>query len=276
MRVPPHASALERAIAVTTTGVTAIALGFLILPLLVIVPLSFTAGELLIYPLPGWSLRWYAELTTDAWTQAAWNSVRLAVVTTLVATLLGTLAAYGLHHVRGALRASLFGVLGLPIVVPAVIAAVAVYNVYATLHLVGTFAGVALAHTALAVPFVVFSVSAAMRRLDPQLGRAAASLGATPVQTFVRVTLPVILPGVVSGAVLAFVTSFDELLIAQFNGGPDLPTLPRLIFSGVSEAMRPTIAAAAVVLVVISVLLMVTVETLRRRVARLRSTDVHS
>ena len=277
MALPPHASGLERLTAIATRALTAIALCYLVLPILVVVPLSFTAGELLVYPLPGWSLQWYKALTTEAqWTEAARNSLLLAVATTLIATGVGTPAAFGLHRLRGPLRPLLFGLLGLPLAVPAVIAAVALYSAYATWHLVGTFGGVALAHSAIAIPFVVFTVFATLQTVDPDLSRAAASLGATPLQAFVRVMLPAIMPGLVSGAVLAFVTSFDELLIAMFIGGPDQLTLPRRIFSEASEAMSPSIAAAAVVLVAFSVMLMVVVEMLRRRVDRRRSRDIHS
>jgi putative spermidine/putrescine transport system permease protein len=277
MELPPHASALERVTAVSIRALTGIALSYLVLPILVIVPLSFTAGEVLVYPVPGWSLRWYEELATDAsWTRAAWTSVLLAVATTLIATAIGTLAAFGLHGLRGRLRLLVFGVLGLPIIVPTIIAAVALYNFYATLHLVGTFGALALAHGVLAIPFVAFTVSATLQGLDPGLPRAAASLGATPLQAFVRVTLPIIRPGLASGAILAFVTSFDELLIVLFIGGPDQQTLPRLIFSGASEGMSPSVAAAAVVVVAVSAIFMIIVETLRRRVARLRGEEAPS
>ena len=254
---------------------TALALGYLVLPILVIVPLSFTAGELLVYPMPGWSLRWYQELTSDAtWTSAAGNSVRLAWATTFVATPVGTLAAFGLHRLGGRPRSLLFALLGLPLVVPAVVAAVAFYNFYAMLHLVATFTGLILAHSVLAIPFVVLTVSATLQGLNPSLAQAAASLGATPLQTFVRVTLPVIRPGVVAGAILAFVTSFDELLMVLFLGGPDQQTLPRLIFSKVSEATDPSVAAVAVALVSVSLTVMLVVDLLRRRVVRLRDGDL--
>jgi putative spermidine/putrescine transport system permease protein len=269
--LPPHATAVERVSQAATRALSGLVLGYLVLPIAIILPLSFTSGELLIYPLPHWSLRWYREFVTGPlWTQASWNSVVLAVTTTLLATTAGMLAAFGLQGLRSRLKPALYGLLALPLIIPPVMVAVALFYYYARLGLVGTFSGLLLAHTVLALPFVVITVAATLQGFDPNLARAAASLGASPLRAFRMVTLPLILPGVLSGAVFAFVTSFDELLVILFVGSPEQRTLPRQIWSGVSESMSPAVAAAAVVLIAVSLILMAVVELLRRRGERLR------
>jgi putative spermidine/putrescine transport system permease protein len=271
MALPPHATVLERATHVGVRALSVLVLGYLVLPILVVLPLSFTSGELLVYPLPAWSLRWYREFTTaPIWTRSLWNSVVLAVVTTAVATTVGMLAALGLQSLRSRLKPVLYGVLALPLIIPHVMVAVALFYYYARLGLVGSFSGLVMAHTVLALPFVVITIAATLQGFDANLPRAAASLGASPLQAFRLVTLPLILPGVLSGAVFAFVTSFDELLVILFVGSPEQRTLPRQIWSGVSETMSPAVVAAAVVLIAVSLLLMAVVELLRRRGERLR------
>jgi putative spermidine/putrescine transport system permease protein len=156
--------------------------------------------------------------------------------------------------------------------VPVIVAAVAIFYFYAWLGLAGTYVGVIAAHTALALPFVVVTVSATLQGFDANLLRSAASLGASPLRVFHKVTLPLIAPGVVSGALFAFVTSFDELVVVLFLASPEQRTLPRQIWSGVRETISPTITAAAVVLILVSIALMAAVELLRRRGERLRGT----
>jgi putative spermidine/putrescine transport system permease protein len=274
--LPPHASALERLIYVGIRVITALVIGYLVLPILVIFPLSFTAGDLLIYPLPGWSMQWYRDFATNPmWTQASRNSVVLAVATTGLATAVGTAAALGLHGLKSRLKPLLFAVAALPLMVPLVMVAVALFYYYAWFGLVGTFLGLVAAHTVLALPFVIITVSATLQGFDANWTRAASSLGAAPLETFRRVTLPLILPGVVSGALFAFVTSFDELLVVLFIGSPEQRTLPRQIFSGVTESITPTVTSAAAVLVTVSLVLMGLVELLRRRTERLRGGPAH-
>lgn len=244
---------------------------FLVAPVLVVLPLSFTSGQLLVFPLPGWSLQWYRDFFGNpVWTSALWNSFAIGGVTTVLATALGTAAAVGLHGARSRWTGAILALLVTPLAVPVVIVAVATFYFFATLKLVGTFLGLVLAHTVLALPFVVVTVSATLQGFDPNLTRAAASLGAPPWRAFRTVTLPIIAPGVVSGALFAFVTSFDELVVAIFLSSPQLRTLPRQIFSGVSENISPTITAAAVVLLLVSLVLMAAMEALRRRSERLR------
>lgn len=245
-------------------------LAYLVLPILVVVPLSFTAAQLLVFPIPGYSLRWYEDFFTNPlWTGALWNSLVIGLATTVLATVLGTLAALGLHGAKFRLKPVVVALLITPLAAPVVIVAVATFYFFAAIDLVGTYLGVILAHTVLALPFVVITVTATLQSFDPNMTRAGASLGGTPVYVFRTVTLPIIAPGIISGALFAFVTSFDEIVVALFVASPQQRTLPRQIFSGVSESISPTIMAAAVVLLVVSLGLMLVMEMLRRRGERL-------
>jgi putative spermidine/putrescine transport system permease protein len=271
MALPAYASPLQRAWHWAFLAICALGFLFLILPILAIIPISFSAGEWLTYPLPGLSLRWYeAFLSSRAWTRSLQNSLIIGTAAMLLATTLGTVAALGLAWSRFPLKRLVLAVLISPMIVPIVITAVAVYFFYVRVGLANSYLGMILAHTVLAAPFVVITVSAALQGFDRTLIRAAANLGAPPVTVFFKVTMPLILPGVVSGALFAFATSFDEVVVALFLAGPEQRTLPRQMFSGIRENISPTITAAATVLIVISVFLMTTVELLRRRAARLR------
>jgi len=272
MAIPSHATPLERAVHVGLRLFTGLVMAFLVVPIFVVFPLSFTSGQLLIFPLPGWSLQWYEDFfTNDLWMGALLNSMVIGVAATIVATVLGTAAALGLHGSRFRLKPWIVGLLCAPLAVPVVITAVASFYFLAALSLVGTYTGLILIHSVLALPFVVITVTATLQGFDTNLVRAAASLGAPPRHAFRTVTLPLILPGVVSGALFAFVTSFDELVVVLFLASPQQRTLPRQIFSGVSENVSPTIVAAAVVLAVVSMVLMALMEGLRRRGERLRN-----
>lgn len=249
----------------------ALVLAFLVLPILVIVPLSFSAGSFLYFPLPGLSLRWYARLVEHApWRQTLLNSLFVGALATALATALGTLAAMGLARARFRGKGLLTAFLLSPMIVPVIIVATGAYFLYQPLGLANSLLGLAIAHTALGAPFVLVTVSATLTGLDPSLPRAAAGLGARPWTTFRRVTLPIIAPGVVSGALFAFVTSFDEVVVALFLTGPAQRTLPRQMFEGIREEISPEILAAATILVVLAVLLLVAAELLRQRAARLR------
>ena len=269
--LPPSASMLERIWYYTFRGLCGLILLFLILPVLIIIPLSFSSGSFLIYPLPGWSLRWYQDFFASAqWMLALKNSFIVAPAATVLATVFGTLAALGLSRSRFPLKGLVMAVLISPMVVPLVIIAVGLYFFFSTLGLVSTYTGLILAHAALGVPFVVITVTATLQGFDANLTRAAASLGAGPVTVFFSVVLPLIAPGVVSGALFAFATSFDEVVITLFLAGPEQRTLPRQMFSGIRENISPTIAAVATVMIVVSVLLLIAMELLRRRAERLR------
>jgi putative spermidine/putrescine transport system permease protein len=250
---------------------TALVLVFLVAPILIIVPLSFSSGAFFFYPLPGFSLRWYQDFFTSTfWLPSVWNSLIVGVSATLLATLLGTLAALGMWRARFPGQGLILALLISPMVVPVIIVAVGVYFAFAPIGLTDGYAGLILAHTTLAVPFVVVTVLATLSGFDRTLLRAAASLGARPLATFRRVTLPLILPGVASGAVFAFATSFDEVVVALLIAGPGQRTLPRQMFAGINDNISLTITAAATMLIAISLLLMTAVEWLRRRSLRLR------
>ena len=247
---------------------------FLIAPILAIMPLSFNSETFFSYPMPGYSTKWYfgenGFFTNERWTGALKLSVILAFATTILATFLGTLAALGLSRANIPGRAAIMAVLISPMIVPVIISAIGLFFFYAFTGLNGTLVGIILAHTALATPFVVITVTATLMSFDRTLMRAGASLGAPPHTVFFKVVMPLILPGVISGALFAFVTSFDEVIVILFIGGPEQRTLPRQMFSGIREQISPTITAAASVLIVFSTILLITVELLRRRGERLR------
>jgi putative spermidine/putrescine transport system permease protein len=271
MAPPPHASPAERLWHYALWAFCVLVLGYLILPILIIVPLSLSSATFLTFPLPGLSLRWYQELFTSApWQLSLRNSLIVACAVTILASTLGTLAALGLTRARLPGHGLLMALIVSPMIVPLVIVAVGVYFAYAPFGLTGSLFGLTLAHTALAMPFVVITVSATLHGFDPNQARAGASLGASPLLVFFRITLPLILPGVISGALFAFVTSFDEVVIALFLTGPSERTLPRQMFNGIRENISPVIAAAATLLILLSVLLLTTLELLRRRNERLR------
>ncbi|MBS7349853.1 MAG: ABC transporter permease [Comamonas sp.] len=239
---------------------------FLLLPVFVIVPLSFSSGSFLSYPLPGWSLQWYRELfSSPEWARATRNSFIVAPLATLLATSLGTLAAMGLARGRFVGKGLLSALLISPMVVPIVVVAVSTYLVFARLGLSETYLGLVLVHAALGAPFVVTTVLASLQNFNHNLVKASLSLGASPVETFFKVTLPVIAPGVISGALFAFAASFDEVVVTLFLAGPEQITLPRQMFTGIRENISPVIAAVATLLTIFTTALMMTLEWLRGR-----------
>jgi putative spermidine/putrescine transport system permease protein len=251
---------------------------FLITPIIVVMPLSFNAEdfftftpEMLRFDPEGYSLKHYRDfLTNTEWTNAVWNSVRIAPVATFLSVTLGTLAAIGLSqpHVPG--RRAIMAILISPMIVPLIISATGMYFFYSKIGIVGTYWGVVLAHAVLGIPFVIITVTATLVGFDRSLTRAAANMGADPVTTFFRVQMPLILPGVISGGLFAFITSFDEVVVVLFIGSADLQTLPWQMFTGLREQISPTILVAATILVAISIALLTTVEILRRRSEKLR------
>ncbi len=247
------------------------ALAFLVLPLFVIVPLSFNAGSFFSFPMPGWSLRWYQEVwQSELWWRALQNSLVVGALATALATVLGTLAAIGFHLARFPGQKLLMALILSPMIVPVVIVAAGVYFFYLELGLVNSLFGLALAHATLGAPFVVVTVSATLAGFDRNLIRAAQSLGAGPLVVLRRIMIPLLAPGIVSGALFAFVTSFDELVIALFLTGPAQRTLPRQMFDGIRENLSPSILAVATLLILLAALLLVCAELLRRRNLRLR------
>ena len=249
---------------------------FLTAPILVIVPLSFnvepyftfTEGMLSLDP-EAYSLRWYRTVAEDPeWLRALANSLLIGFSATALATALGTLAALGLANPAMPGRSLAMSLLISPMVTPVIISAAGMFFFYSDLGLAQTYPGLILAHTALGTPFVVITVTATLSGFDPNLTRAAASLGAGPVRTFRRVQLPLIAPGVISGALFAFATSFDEVVTVLFIGGLDQRTIPRQMWAGIREQISPAILAVATVLIAFALLLMVVVEWLRRQSRR--------
>lgn len=311
MALPSYASPLERVWHYAYLVICGLIFFFLIAPIIVIIPLSFNAEPFFTFTPAmraldpdGFSLRWYESLLTfgmqnpqaegwafwsDAWNNASWikaakNSVIIGIFSTLVATVLGTLAALGLARPEMPYRRTIMAVLISPMIVPLIITATGMFFFYSNPcdllllvglepqcgRLAGTYLGVILAHATLGIPFVIITVTATLIGFDQSLNRAAASLGANPRVTFFRVTMPLILPGVISGALFAFVTSFDEVVAVLFIGGPDQQTIPRQMWNGIREQISPAILAVATLLVVFSIALLTTVELLRRRSERIR------
>ena len=254
-------------------------LAFLMLPILVIIPLSFNAEPyftftqgMLAFDPQAYSLKWYAEIINDdKWLLAIKNSFFIGFWATLIATLLGTFAAIGLANPVMPWQRFIMAVLLSPMIVPLIITAAGMYFFYTQLGLTGSYLGVIVAHAALGTPFVIITVNAALSGFDYSLMRASMGLGAPPIYTFFKVIMPLIRPGVISGALFAFITSFDEVVVILFLAGPEQRTIPRQMFSGLREQINPTILAVAVLLVVVSALMLFTIEYLRARGERIRT-----
>jgi putative spermidine/putrescine transport system permease protein len=277
--LPPYASAGQRIwFYVFRYGICGAILFFLIAPILTIIPLSFNAQdfftftpEMLALQPEGYSLKHYHDFFTNGdWQQALKNSFLIAPAATLLATALGTLAAIGLSQSHVPFRRAIMAILISPMIVPLIISAAGMYFFYSRIGLQGTYWGVVLAHAALGTPFVIITVTATMVGFDRSLTRAAASLGADPVTTFFKVQMPLIIPGVVSGALFAFITSFDEVVVVLFLGSAGQKTLPWQMFTGLREQISPTILAVATIMVALSIVLLTVLELLRRRSERLR------
>ena len=278
MPPPLHATHSERVWYYTFRTLCVLIFIFLVGPIFVIIPLSFNelpyftfTPEMLAFDPAGYSTKWYQEFfTEDSWQRAVQNSFLIAVFATLISTFLGTLAALGLSRPEMPFRKTIMALLISPMIVPLIISAAGMYFFYARIGLASTHVGVILAHAALGIPFVIITVTATLVGFDHSLTRAAASLGSSPTRTFFVVIVPLILPGVISGALLAFITSFDEVVVVLFVGSVEQRTIPWKMFSGIREEIRPTILAVATLLVIVSILLLTMVELLRRRSERLR------
>jgi putative spermidine/putrescine transport system permease protein len=278
MALPAYAGSLETIWHYTFRFICACIFLFLITPILIIIPLSFnvepyftfTTG-MLSFDSDAYSLRWYKDFINNTqWTHSVKNSFIIAIASTILATVLGTLAALGLSKPHMPYRTLVMGMLISPMIVPLIISAAGMYFFYSNIGLAQTFLGIILAHTALGTPFVVITVTATLVGFDHSLSRASANLGASPTTTFFKVIMPLILPGVISGALFAFITSFDEVVVVLFLAGFDQRTIPRQMWSGIREQISPTILAVATILVMISISLLTTLELLRRRSERLR------
>ena len=253
---------------------------FLIAPLFVIFPLSFNAEEFLVFSEcmknldpDAFSLRWYKDMiygTKNPWGLATKNSFIIAFFATIGSVILGTVAALGLSSRHMPFKGLIMAVLISPMIVPLIISGVAIFFFMAKAGLAATHLGIILAHIILGTPFVVITVTATLSGFDHSVTRAAASLGSDPVNTFMKITLPLILPGVISGGLFAFVTSFDEVVVVLFLAGLDNTTIPIQMWTGLREQLSPTILAVATCLIILSTLILVTAELLRRRSERLR------
>jgi putative spermidine/putrescine transport system permease protein len=278
MALPAHASRGERIWYYAYRIICGLIFFFLIAPIVVVIPLSFNAvpfftftPEMLSLDPAGYSTKWYQDFFTNRnWQGAVQNSFILAFFSTLIATVLGTIAALGLSRAEMPAKTLIMGILISPMIVPVIIAAAGMFFFYSDIGLASTHLGVILAHAALGTPFVVITVTATLVGFDHSLTRAAATLGASPIRTFFKIIVPLILPGVISGALFAFVTSFDEVVVVQFVGSYKQRTIPWAMFSGLREQISPTILAVATLLVVLSILMLITVELLRRRSDRIR------
>ena len=278
MPPPLHATPSERVWYYSFRTLCVLIFIFLVGPIFVIIPLSFNelpyftfTPEMLSFDPAGYSTKWYLEFfTEDSWQKAVQNSFLIAIFATLISTFLGTLAALGLSRPEMPFRKTIMALLISPMIVPLIISAAGMYFFYARIGLASTHFGVILAHAALGIPFVIITVTATLVGFDHSLTRAAASLGSSPTRTFFVVIVPLILPGVISGALLAFITSFDEVVVVLFVGSVEQRTIPWKMFSGIREEIRPTILAVATLLVFISIVLLTMVELLRRRSERLR------
>lgn len=232
--------------------VSSIAL-FLLAPTLVAVPISFTTTSSIQFPPEGFTLSWYGDVFASRdWREATLNSLIVALATSALSLVLGTAAALALFRTPFRGKAVLLGLLLSPLVTPVIVLSVGMYMVFARWGLAGSFPGLIAAHTSLALPFVIVSVLASLKTLNANLELASAGLGATPWFTFRRVTLPLILPGVVSGGVFAFITSWDEVVIAIFLTDLDTRTIPVMIWSQVRAMLDPATAAVGAVLIAIS------------------------
>ena len=253
---------------------------FLIAPLFVILPLSFNAeqyihfsAKMLALDPEGFSLRWYEDMiygTKNPWGLATKNSLIIAFFATIGSTILGTVAALGLSSRHMPYKAAYMALLISPMIVPLNISGTAIFFFMAKVGLAATHTGIILSHIILGTPFVVITVTATLSGFDHSVTRAAASLGSNPVNTFMKITLPLIMPGVISGALFAFVTSFDEVVVVLFLAGLENTTIPIQMWVGLREQLSPTIMAVATCLIVMSTLILVTAELLRRRSERLR------
>ena len=253
---------------------------FLIAPLFVIFPLSFSHDEFLIFSEKmkrldpdGFSLRWYKDMiwgTKNPWGLAAKNSLMIAFFSTIGSVIIGTLAAVGLSSRHMPFKGLIMAILISPMIIPLIISGVAIFFFMAKVGLAATHTGIILAHIILGTPFVVITVTATLSGFDHSITRASASLGSTPFNTFMKVTLPLILPGVISGGLFAFVTSFDEVVVVLFLAGLDNTTIPIQMWVGLREQLSPTILAVATCLIILSTLVLISAELLRRRSERLR------
>jgi putative spermidine/putrescine transport system permease protein len=239
---------------------------FLVGPMLVVIPMGFTSSPILSWPPEGFSFRWYEKMVTDPqWSRGFMNSLQVASLTAILSTLLGTPAALGIARGRFPGKSLVNALMLSPLIVPVIIIALGFFAFFVRAKLNGTLVGLVLAHTALAVPFVVINVGTVLRTMDRTLELAAANLGADPMATFRRITLPIILPGVVTGALFAFITSWDEVVVSIFMTTARFRTLPVEIWEQVRQVVDPTVAAVATVVMLVTTVALTLVFVARKQ-----------
>jgi len=293
MALPTYATPIQRTYYYAYLFFCGVVFFFLVAPLIAIVPISFSVSPFMVFtegmlswpPDPeAWSLRWYRNMIGDCsaevvsstvpcstkWMKGTVNSFYIGIIATFIATVLGTMAALGLSRPHMPYKALIMSILISPMIVPLIITAAGMFFFYARINLVYTFTGVILAHVALATPFVVITVTATLVGFDMNMVKAAQSLGAKPMRTFFKIIMPLILPGIISGALFAFITSFDEVVIVMFMASIDQLTIPKQMWAGIRQEISPVILCMATCLVILSIVLLTTVELLRRRAERLR------
>lgn len=296
MALPPYASTGERIWHYTFRFICGLIFFFLMAPIVIVVPLSFNVEPyfsftegMLSFDSEAYSTRWYADVLrngmaapdaiegwwTDMWNNAQWiraikNSFFIGFFATILATALGTLAAIGLSRSEMPAKGAIMATLISPMIVPLVITASGLFYSFSQVGLDRSYIGLILAHAVLGTPFVIITVTATLVGFDQSLVRAAQSMGASSARTFFKVQMPLILPGVISGALFAFITSFDEVVVVLQMADVEQRTIPRQMFSGIREQISPTILAVATILVLISIGLLTVLELLRRRSERLR------
>ena len=291
MALPSYATPVQRTYYYAYLFFCGVVFFFLIAPLVAIIPISFSKSPFMLFtegmlawpPDPeAWSFRWYRymvgictdkNLTTpcsNRWMVGTVNSFFIGSISTFFATALGTLAALGLSRPHMPYKGLIMSILISPMIVPLIITSAGMFFFYAKVNLVYTFTGIILAHVALSTPFVVITVTATLVGFDTNMTKAAQSLGARPVRTFFKVIMPLILPGVISGALFAFITSFDEVVVVMFMASLDQLTIPKQMWAGIRQEISPVILCMATCLVALSIFLLTTVELLRRRSEKMR------
>ena len=298
MALPSYATPVQRTYYYAYLFFCGVVFFFLIAPLIAIVPISFSRSPFMLFtegmlawpPEPeAWSLRWYKNMLgmCDAdvvsstvpcgnkWMRGTVNSLYIGTISTLIATTLGTIAALGLSRPHMPFKGIIMSILISPMIVPLIITAAGMFFFYARVNLVYTFTGIIMAHVALATPFVVITVTATLVGFDTNMTKASQSLGARPTRTFFKIIMPLILPGVISGALFAFITSFDEVVIVMFMASLDQLTIPKQMWAGIRQEISPVILCMATCLVVLSIFLLSSVELLRRRSEKLRGVTPH-
>lgn len=242
---------------------------FLIFPLVVVVPESFSPSSILQFPPSGVSLRWYRDFFGDPdWLRSLWLSVRLGLAVAALATVLGLCAAMALVRFVDVGKAAIRALALSPLIAPVIVTAIGLFDVMTRLDLVGTFSGLLLSHTVLALPFPFFILESALKSVDPSLEDAAVSLGASRLRAFWKVTVPLILPSLFGAALFAFLASWDEVVIVLFVGGALLQTLPVQMFQFLTTEVRPTIAAASTMLIVALLIVLLITRIVRPRRVR--------